>query len=839
MRKLLTSIILLLCASVSFLAQGQKDSLVVLVSSKSAQVVDVDGASYRKVVGPARFLHNDTYLICDTAYWNVQTDVIDAWGHVSILQEETVLTSDKLTYLVKEDLAQFRGSVVQLTDKDHNTLRTRHLDYNTKDSVAVFMNGGAMRDKDGQIIESRRGTYDSKVKKFTFMEDVNMFTDSVFVKTADLVYESDLNLATFGPGTNAWKEDNMLSSEKGWYDRGREMFFFNDRVHVMSKDQEGWCDSLYFYRATSDIEMLGNAQVSDTTRNVYALAGRIHYLDSLSKVTMTRKPAVISRMEEQDGTVDTVYLGAEKLVYMTLPKFKVDSLAVEQARKRLEALNVDPVGEYRKKAAEAAAKALEESVQNDPNLAAKKAAQEKKQAELAAKKAQMQEKVSVDESIGVSDSLFVADSLALSDSLAVIEPPKDSTKIGFLEAINKVKIFKKSMQVVCDSLLYSDLDSLARMFKEPLIWQEGRRQYAADSVTVVVKGGAMEKANLMSNAFVVIEEDTTHYDQIRGAEMLAFFDKKGGLERFDVLGGASALFYIEENDVFATVNKTDSKMLSATFKDGELQRIHYYDQPKNDGFPKVQLSHEERSLKGFNWSPEKRPADRNAVTTLTLRPSEREKYAARPRAQFKQTDIYFPGYIADIHRQIAVRDSLRQVRERERKLAQEMEKERARLDSLALKDSLFRADSLMRLDSIARVDSLKLASQADSLALADSLRIVRDSIAVADSLSNAQKVLTPEERKAALKAERAKKKEAAKAAREEARKKKLEEKEKRWAELDKRDAEKAAAKEAKRKAKERQRKRKALEAAAREAEKDAKALDAYVEKYRKQKERNK
>ena len=150
--RLITSVFAFL-AGLPLLAQKEsQDSLVVLMSSKSAQMVDVEGASYRKVVGPARFLHNDTYLLCDTAYWNVETNIIDAWGNVSILQEETVLTSDKLTYLIDQDLAQFRGSVVQLTDKDHNTLRTRHLDYNTKDSVAVFKNGCAMRDKDGQII---------------------------------------------------------------------------------------------------------------------------------------------------------------------------------------------------------------------------------------------------------------------------------------------------------------------------------------------------------------------------------------------------------------------------------------------------------------------------------------------------------------------------------------------------------------------------------------------------------------------------------------------------------------------------------------------------------------
>ena len=815
-----------------------QDSLVVLVSSKSAQVVDVDGASYRKVIGPARFLHNDTYLLCDTAYWNVETKVIDAWGNVSILQEETVLTSDKLTYLIDQDLAQFRGSVVQLTDKDHNTLRTRFLDYNTKDSLAIFKNGASMRDKDGQIIESVNGTYDSKVKKFTFQENVNMFTDSIFVKTSELIYESEKDLATFATATDVWKDENMLSSSRGWYNKGREIFFFTDNVHLMSEDQEGWCDSLFFRRETSDIEMLGNAQVTDTTRNVFALAGRIEYLDTLSKTTLTRKPAVISQTEEEDGSIDTVYLGAEKLVYFAIPMFKVDSLAAVNAEKRLKDLDVDPVGEYRKKAAEEAAKAAEESAMNDPNLAAKKAAEERKKAEAAAKAKREKEEKTAADSVAMTDSLAVKDSLAvdseqvLVDSVAAV-PPVDSTRIGFLEAIRNVRIFKKNMQVVCDSLLYTDLDSLARLYKDPVVWQETTRQYAADSISLVVNGGTMQKASLMSNAFVTLQQDETHYNQIRGTEMLAFFGDKSSLERFDVLGGASALFYIEENGVLATVNKTDSKMLSATFKDGQIERIYYYDQPKNDAFPKVQLSQDERNLKGFNWQPDRRPEDRNAVTPLSLRPSQRNSYAARPRARFKQTDIYFPGYIADINRQIEVRDSLKRVREIEREREQEMAAEKARLDSLALSDSLSRVDSLFRVDSLAREDSLKLASRLQL----DSLKVSKDTSAISDSLKKAPVELTPEEQKAALKAEKAKKRQEAKAAREAARKKKQEEKEKRWAELDKRDEEKAKAKEEKLKEKERKRKRKALEAAAREAEKDAQLLEEYIEKYRKQKEK--
>ena len=851
------AVALALLTGLSVYAQNkeQRDSLVTLLNSQSAQMVDIEGNSYRKVVGPARFLHNNAYLYCDTALWNVETRIIEAWGHVSIHQDNTVLKSDRLTYLIDQDLAQFRGTIVELTDKDKNTLRTRHLDYNTKDSVAIFDNGGSMRDKDGQIIESVKGTYDSKVELFTFTENVNMFTDSIFVKTNTLTYDSPRNLATFGYNTNAWKDENMLSADGGWYNRANEIFFFRNNVHVMSESQEGWCDSLFFYRNTSDVEMLGHAQVTDTTRNVFGLAGRIFYLDSLSQVTMTRKPAVITETEEK-GVKDTIYLGAEKLVYYALPMFKVDSAAVADAKKREETLNIDPVGAFRKKAAEEAAKAAEEAAKNDPNYRPKTARGGAAVPPPAATTSPADSKTTpvdaalpdsigrrdslasgtvLTDSIAVADSAILADTTAVTDSIAAPEPPKDSTRIGFLEAIKNVRIYRKDVQMVCDSLMYTDLDSIARMYIDPVIWQEEKRQYSSDSLYVVVHNGGLDKANLMSNAFIAIQEDSLHYNQIKSAEMMAYFDKEGGLRRFDALGGALSLFYIEENDALATVNKTDSKMMSANFKDGELQRIYYFEQAKNDGFPVVQLSDDERLLKGFKWQENRRPADRNAVTPLSLRPSQRLFYERRPRAEYKQTNIYFPGYIDDVYRQIQVRDSLRRVRERESALAKRQAEEKARLDSIALAESILR-DSLFRMDSLEKADSLKQI-EADALkAAADSLKAFNDSLIVADSLA-AERVLTKEEIKAAQKAEAQRKKEAAKAARETEAQKRKEEKEKRWAELDNKDEIKAKIKEEKRLAKLRKKKRKALEDQARQAAKDAEVLEKYRQKFEQQKQK--
>ena len=370
------------------------------------------------------------------------------------------------------------------------------------------------------------------------------------------------------------------------------------------------------------------------------------------------------------------------------------------------------------------------------------------------------------------------------------------------------------MQIVCDSLEYTDLDSLARLYKSPVIWNEVTQQYSADSITAVIRNNAMEKAALMSNAFIHMQsEDTLYYNQIKSTEMLAFFSKEGELTRFDALGGALGMFFLEENDAIATVNKKDSKMLSATFKDGEIERVYYYDEAKSDAYPVVQLPKEEQRLKGFNWLPKLRPADRTAVTPLSPRPSERSGYLSHPRAAYIQTDIYFPGYISDIYRQIAVRDSLERLRAIEQRQAEAREKafeEQRHLDSLA------------RLDSIAAVDSI---AKADSIAVADSLaemqkKFEADSIARADSIAAAQKALAMTDRQ--LRKEKAR--EERKAAREQRRK----EKEERWAELDRRDTEKAENKEARKAERLREKKRKLLMKEIEQQKKDAAVLERYI-----------
>lgn len=815
--------------------ESTEDKLVRLMSAQSVHLLEKDGKAYRKAEGPARFLHNDTWLICDTALWDVDSQIIHAVGNVRIEQERTELKSDSLTYFVNRNVAEFRGALVQLQDKDGNTLRTRNLDYNTKDSIAVFNDGAAMRDKDGQLIESIYGTYDSKARTFFFYEKVNMFTDSVFVKTSSLLYDANTSVATFDDPVDAWKDGDMFSGDSGWWDRRNELFFFKGNVHLMSETQEGWSDSLYVERAKQNVEMLGNAQLTDTVRAVTGLGGRIYYCDTLSRVEMERDPVVLMESVQKDKNgveeKDTVYFRADSLSYWTLFRHLIEDEKVNSAKARMEELSSDPVANIRLKAAEEAAKKYQEAIDADPNAdPTLKTEYKQKMEQKAAAAADSLDQASkaLDKFIYVeqADSLVAPADSALATGAA--ELPKDSTKIGFLNAVGKVKVFRKSMQAVCDSLVYSDMDSLARLFNNPVIWNDVNHQYTADSIFIAVRNEKMDKAYLLSNAFIHIYEGETYYDQIRSAEMTAYFNDSTELSRFDALGGASAIFFFKEKDRISTANKKEATILMAEFEGGDVRRITYFESPKSAIYPIAQMNKEDMKLKGFNWVPQRRPSSPDSLTSRIPRRGERHKYDIRPRARFPQTEIYFKGYMAQVYRQIERSDSIRRARnsapdEAADTTASAPDKE------LVLSSSLMMADLQSLLDSlvVSSVDSLKEDVLFDApVPLIDSLLAVGAARkAYQDSLAS---IKTPEQLKKEAKLAEKERKKAERQARKDARQAALL---KKWEEADQRDALRQARRDAvKRERKERKAKAK-VEAVMKLKRQEDLMMEEYRNKY--------
>lgn len=822
-------------ASVSAQTTEQSDSLLRLLSADYIEQVEIDEDLMRKAAHPV-FLHNGTYLQSDTALWSQNNKIINFFGNVRMIQGDAELTSEKLDYYIDDDLAQFRGPLIELRNKEDNILRTRVLDYNTKDSLAVFRNGASMRSSDGQIIESDEGTYSNALSLFTFNGHVNMYTDSVFVRTSELDYDSKQEVARFKVPIYFWKDENMLKARRGWYRRADETFFFTGDVHGLGETQETWSDTLYYYRALNDVKMLGRVQMQDSSRNVASVSNYMYYKDTLSRVTLC-DDAAVALWERKEERVDTTYCGADTLVYYAVKRCDIPQSELDNASKRLENIMGDPVSEFRKRAS----KEAEDNKNRDKNNGiggARQGGAAARNGGDAPKPGGGEGRPGKKDSSGpdaaagldslktgpLTDSLKLAapDSLSLRlDSLSVpvdslsaaadtlVLPPPDTTKVGFMYGRGKVKIFRSDMQVVCDSVRFNELDSIARFHINPIVWNEGRRQYTADSLFVLVKKEGIDRANLMSNAFVTVQEDSLYYDQIKSTELLAYFGSEGELTRFDALGGVSCIFYLEENGELASVAKVEGKMMSTLLRDGELDRTYYFDQPKNNIYPIAQLAEKDRFLKGYTWQPELKPMGKEDITNLELRPSERSSMEREEHPDFPQTGIYFPGYMASVREQLA----LARQRKAEKGVVEDSLTETP-ADSLAFSPDTLKLHSRDSLLS-AELDSLSRKPFRDSL----DVDIARDSVAL-----SAAPAPDPKELK---KAEREKK-----------RQQRIAEKEARWAELDARDAAKAAEKERRKNEKKMRRVLRKLAIQAKEDARDKALLDKYVEFYQKQKEEN-
>ena len=723
-----------------------QDSLLTLLNAEYARVFERPGhREYREVKGPATFLHNGAYMFCDSAIWNVSFNQVEAYKNVKLVQKKTVLKSDNVIYYADDNLARFRGDLVEVYDKDKNTLRTKYLDYNTEDSTAKFTFGGAMKTSKGEIIESDRGTYDGKTGICRFEDNVEMFTDSLFIKTNSLDYDTNENKAYFGKKTQMWKRDVYLRGEYGWYAQDSGVVYFDTDVYMSTPDYEGWCDTLYYWQHIRHGRMRRNVELLDSLHKMYFVsdAGNMSF-DSLNNLyaTLFLDPASIYVGENTEHQIDTLFCRADTMLFYTQRACDVTADQKKDSEEARKQVNFDAIGEADKKALEKKEQEKKAAIEKLPEYKAYKKRQEvaekKRQDSIAAARAQAEKdslaavaaKAAADSLSASLDSLNTdlmppadsipaalpleqldklpvaelakkdtllpevdtiappLDSLAVPDSLAAEKTPaiQDTTKLRFIKGWRNARIYRTDIQARCDSLYFSQLDTLMRMYQDPVIWNDNRHQLSAESVIMQMSESSFDRANLHGNAMILSQEDSIHFDQIKATEMLGYFNSDNTLRRFDALGGVNAMFYMQEDSVITILNSKQAQFMMVTFKDGVAQRLKYYESVNSDAYPIYNLPMEKQRLKGFKWRQDEQPKSRFDITTHRVRTSKRASYAANKLPTFRKANQYYDNYMKDIYHQIEER-------------AEEARREQARRDSIEAAQqevqSHFAADSTL------------------------------------------------------------------------------------------------------------------------------------------------
>ena len=604
--------------------QGER-KLVKILHADKAKSLPFNDRSGNRLIGHVQLLHNDAVMTCDSMYHYSSENVVEAFGHVYIVKNSTKLYGDTLYYDGNTSLARVRGKLVRLEDSSA-ILRTFNLDYNTKSNIGYFFGGGTLADKEN-VLESKKGYYYSDLKLAKFHGEVEMHNDTYDIHSDSLHYYTQTETAVFLSSTSIWHEDGYLSCRRGWYDRPRDYFHFAQDAYVLSEKQEMWADSIFYERTIGKSDLYRNIQMLDTTRSLLVFGDEAHLLNE-QDVTVTRNPSAAYYEEKEDENHqikrDTVFLRADTLKYISLknPAFYGTDTVTKQQADTTTVQQAMPSGNI------AVAPDTIMPPRPMPFIGIK--VLDSLQKDLRRLRSEIPKKTPSP----VFSAMF-ARKPAADTSAGGAPPPVIDSVLQYFYAYRAVKIYRDDGQAVCDSMVFFVNDTLTEMFYNPVLWNTNH-QITSDKMQFISKDSTLDRGEFLGSALMISEEDTIHYNQIKGRDMFAYF-KDNEIYRMDVIANVQTIFFMDEDSVLVNINFAESTNMKIFIKNRQISLIRYLSQIKDELHPLDDVSREKQRLKGFAWHDALRPKTRYEVCNRHIRPSQRAAVSTITKPTFPIT----------------------------------------------------------------------------------------------------------------------------------------------------------------------------------------------------------
>ena len=317
--------------SVSIAAQDStKTSLVYLEHSETLSFDEKRLPDAQILRGDVRFRHDSVLMFCDSAYFFEKDNSLHAFGHVHMIQGDTLEGfGDVLYYNGNTKMARLRKNVKLIHQQ--TTLTTDSLNYDRIHDIAYYFSGGVIQDS-LNTLASQWGQYTPNNHQALFRSEV-VLNNPKFVLTADTLgyntesYQSDL----IGPTTILYEEETTIFSTNGWYNTQSEQSMLLDRsriIHVDGMTLTG--DTIYYDKAKGYGKCIGNIESVDSTKQM-TLYGHISEIwEDESKVYVTDSAMLL---DWSDSTAYTYMhadsLWTEEIPYQVYSLLEKDSILVD------------------------------------------------------------------------------------------------------------------------------------------------------------------------------------------------------------------------------------------------------------------------------------------------------------------------------------------------------------------------------------------------------------------------------------------------------------------------------------------------------------------------------
>jgi lipopolysaccharide export system protein LptA len=435
--------------------------------------------------------------------------------------------------------------------------------YKAKNSMEAF---GHVRivEGDSVTITAARLEYDGNARKaklrnnvvFTKLATAKLFTDY-------LDYDRNANEAYYYNGGKLVDSINTLTSKKGYYQVNSNLASFKKDVNVANPDYTMTADSLQYNSKNKVIYFVSETTVvdKDSTQLVYKSGN----YNTITRTSDLKEGLAQSQRYELKGN-----------------SYDLDDL------RKMYKLRGDVVMTYK-----------------DENLTIFGQSADYFRSKNIAK---IYNRAFVAKVTDEGDTLFMtADTLVSIDN---VDPAKKR-----LLAYNNVKIFKRDLQGVADSLEYRSADSTIYFYKNPVLWSEGN-QMTADSIRILIEKNTLSKIFMVSKAFVISKDTLGNFNQIKGRNMTAEF-RAGRLNRVNVEGNGESLYFAldEKTHVLTGMNKIICSNIIIRFLEGKVNNLSFYVKPEANFIPPHELNKEDTELEGFRWKESEKPQKKEVIKT--------------------------------------------------------------------------------------------------------------------------------------------------------------------------------------------------------------------------------
>ena len=406
---------------------------------------------------------------------------------------------------------------------------------------------------DTLFLYGNKAHYEGESRIAQVRNNVKLIDNETVLLTDYLDYNRDTETAYYLGGGTITEDENKLSSMEGYYYAETEVFHFKDSVVIVNPDYNIYSDTIQYNTATGVSYFFGPTEIIGEENYLYCESG---WYDTEQDISLLDKNTFL---ESEGRTLkgDTLYYERE--------------IGYGRARSNVE---------------------LFDSAQNvylKGNFGVYYEEDQRAMLTDSALMIQVQEE----------DSLYVH-----ADTLRSVIDTSDVER-HILLAYYKVKIFRKDIQGMCDSLAYHEKDSTFNLHGSPIIWAD-ENQITASEIDIKIKNQQLNKLYLRNIALLISKEDTVKFNQIRGKNMTGYF-KNNDLIRLDVNGNGQSIYYAVDQEQVIGVNKAECSDLIIYLEDNKVSRVNYLVQPTGKYYPISMFPKEMYYLDGFSWHDQWRP----------------------------------------------------------------------------------------------------------------------------------------------------------------------------------------------------------------------------------------